>query len=355
MLHLNDRCFYSCFLDDTLPAMPKTRRQSQPEDSLSRLYILSNLLRNKRPWFVICYWWISIPFVCFYVSRFVACFLKSTVSFTLVLSFFFNFFTLKRGKFRFQRWNCSYRASISRGNTDTEGWKRTGSFPLTFTYADKRSGCHSNGLIDVAEKFEHAQYELSRMSTEVPSSSWLIEEDRRRLCSQGTPTHSNLSKTNLNRMQRPGETQEEHFELINVDGVHVNAGSEGSASENPKPVLMRTTTGKNDNENASKERPVRDVGGAVHSEVTANSNSFIIQGAEQASWRPEGSDAVLDSLNVITQTMQQQMNFKFRRMMYLMTLLLVIILLTAAVSVGFIVKTSKPERCPSQPSLSPGQ
>ena len=90
-------------------------------------------------------------------------------------------------------------------------------------------------------------------------------------------------------MQRPGETQEEHsFELMtNVDGAHVymNAGSEGSASENPKPVLMRTTTGKNDNENASKERPVQDVGGAVYSEVTANSNSVIIQGAEQASWR----------------------------------------------------------------------
>ena len=156
-------------------------------------------------------------------------------------------------------------------------------------------------------------------------------------------------------MQRPGETQEEHsFELMtNVDGAHVymNAGSEGSASENPKPVLMRTTTGKNDNENASKERPVQDVGGAVHSEVTANSNSVIIQGAEQAL---EGSDTVLDSLNVITQAMQQQMDL-FRRMMYLMTLFLVIILLTAALSVGFIVKTSKPERCPSQPSLSPGQ
>ena len=153
-------------------------------------------------------------------------------------------------------------------------------------------------------------------------------------------------------MQRPGETQEEHFELMtNVDGVHVNAGSEGSASENPKPVLMRTTTGKNDNENASKEGPVQDVGGAVYSEVTANSNSVITQGAEQAL---EGSDTVLDSLNVITQAMQQQMDL-FRRMMYLMTLFLVIILLTAALSVGFIVKTSKPERCPSQPSLSPGQ
>ena len=35
-----------------------------------------------------------------------------------------------------------------------EGWKRTGTFPLTFTFADKRSGCYGNGLIDVAEKFE---------------------------------------------------------------------------------------------------------------------------------------------------------------------------------------------------------
>ena len=133
--------------------------------------------------------------------------------------------------------------------------------------------------------------------------------------------------------------------------MYMNAGSEGSASENPKPVLMRTTTGKNDNENASKEGPVQDVGGAVYSEVTANSNSVITQGAEEAL---EGSDTVLDSLNVITQAMQQQMTL-FRRMMYLMTLFLVIILLTAALSVGFIVKTSKPERCPSQPSLSPGQ
>ena len=161
------------------------------------------------------------------------------------------------------------------------------------------------------------------------------------------PTDSNLSKTNLNRMQRPEKTQEEHyFEVTNVDGAHLymNAGSEGSASENPKPVLMTTTTGKNDNENASKERPVQDVGGA----------SVIIQGAEQASWRLKGSDAVLDSLNVITQTVQQQMDL-FRRMMYLMALLLVVIFLTAAVSLSLIVKTSKPERCPSKPSLSPGQ
>ena len=27
-------------------------------------------------------------------------------------------------------------------------------FPLTFTFVDKHSGCYGNGLIDVAEKFE---------------------------------------------------------------------------------------------------------------------------------------------------------------------------------------------------------
>ena len=43
-------------------------------------FILTDLLGNstllhgfKRSWFVICDWWISIRFVCFSVSRFVAC------------------------------------------------------------------------------------------------------------------------------------------------------------------------------------------------------------------------------------------------------------------------------------------
>ena len=99
-----------------------------------------------------------------------------------------------------KRWNCYYRACKSAGNTDKKGFKRTGTFPLTFTFADKHSRCYGNGLIDVAEKFEfgayHAQYELSRISAEVRSSSYsrpqslssssrLIREDRRRLCSQG--------------------------------------------------------------------------------------------------------------------------------------------------------------------------
>ena len=146
MLHLNDRLFYSCFLNNTRPAMSKT--------SLDFVFFcgVNHNLKTRRffsplhfsePWEtkgrgLPCDWWISIRFVCFCVSWFVALILKSIVSFTLALSFFFNFFILKRGKFRFQRWKCSYRASKSGGNTDTEGWKRTGTFPPTFTFADKQ-------------------------------------------------------------------------------------------------------------------------------------------------------------------------------------------------------------------------
>ena len=85
--------------------------------------------------------------------------------FYLSSKIFFIFFTLKHGKFRFQKWNCSYRASKSRGNTATEGWERTGTFPLTFTFADKHSGCYGNGLIDIAEIFEFGA-----------CSIWIVED-----------------------------------------------------------------------------------------------------------------------------------------------------------------------------------
>ena len=101
-------------------------------------------------------------FLCFKLSCFV---FGKHRKFYLGSKIFFNFFTLKHGKFRFQRWNCSYRASKSRGNTATEGWKRTGTFPLTFTFADKRSGCYGNGLICVAEKFEFGA-----------CSIWIVED-----------------------------------------------------------------------------------------------------------------------------------------------------------------------------------
>ena len=111
--------------------------------TLSPLYFSKPLRKRKA---VVCDLWLvdCDPFCVF---------LKSTVSLILVLSFV-NFFTLKRGKFRFQRWNFSYRAFISRGNTDTEGSKRTDTFPLTFKFADKHSGYYGNSLIDVAEKFK---------------------------------------------------------------------------------------------------------------------------------------------------------------------------------------------------------
>ena len=114
---------------------------------------------------MICDWWISIRFVYFCVSRLVVLFMKSTVSFTLALSFFV-FFILKHAKFRFPRWTRSYRAYKSRGNT-AYGRVKTNRYalPLTFTFADKRSGCYGNSLIDVAEKVEFGE-----------CSVWIVED-----------------------------------------------------------------------------------------------------------------------------------------------------------------------------------
>ena len=96
MLHLNDGCFYSCLwitpdlrCKNVFGFCVFLRRQSKFEEAaLSRLYILANLLGNKRSSFVIYDWWISIRFVCFCVSMLDALFLKSTVSFTLALRLF---------------------------------------------------------------------------------------------------------------------------------------------------------------------------------------------------------------------------------------------------------------------------
>ena len=100
-------------------------------------------------------WLVDIdPFCVFLCFKVIldALFLKSTVSFTLALRIFFIFFTLKHGKFRFQRWNCSYRASKSRGNTATEGWKWTGTFTLLFTFADKHNATVTVWLVKTSQK-----------------------------------------------------------------------------------------------------------------------------------------------------------------------------------------------------------
>ena len=105
------------------------------------------------------------PFCVLLCSK-VRCFVfEKHRKFYLSSKIFFIFFTLTHVKFRFQRWNCSYRASKSRGNTATEGLKRTGTFPLTLIFADKHSGCYGDGVIDVAEKFEFGA-----------CSIWIVED-----------------------------------------------------------------------------------------------------------------------------------------------------------------------------------
>ena len=85
----------SCILDNTRPAMSKTSlRFSKSEEaalsSLSRPYILENLLENKRSWFVIGGFRSILGVSVFQGSLL---FFKSTVSFTFALSFFCLLYT----------------------------------------------------------------------------------------------------------------------------------------------------------------------------------------------------------------------------------------------------------------------
>ena len=186
MLHLNDRCFYSClWITPDLRCQKNVfgfcvflRRQSKSEEaalsSLSCLsYILANLLGNKRSSFVICDWWISIRFVCFCVSRLDALFLKS---FTLALRFFLSSL----------HWNMASLDSkseivpIELPNPEETEPRKGENEPV-------RSPWHLRLLTNTVDatamvwltsqknlNLEHAQYELLRMSAEVPSSSRLI-------------------------------------------------------------------------------------------------------------------------------------------------------------------------------------
>lgn len=65
-------------------------------------------------------------------------------------------------------------------------------------------------------------------------------------------------------------------------------------------------------------------------------------------------DTVYDSLNVISQTSQLQIDL-FRRMMYLMTLLLVIVFLTTAASLALTAIITMSEKTFSQPTPAPGK
>ena len=189
MLHLNDRCFYSCWWI-TLDLRCQKRLWILCFSTTSikiwrsgAFFAFSHFLHLSEPLWkqkvvVRDLWLVNFDPFCVFLCSKVRCFVfekhrKFYLSSNIFLSsLHWNMASL----FRFQRWNCSFTASKSRENTATEGWKRTGTFPPTFTFADKHSGCYGNGLIDVAENLnlEHAQYKLSRMSAEVPSSSQLI-------------------------------------------------------------------------------------------------------------------------------------------------------------------------------------
>ena len=134
---------------------------------------LANLLGNKRSAFVICDWWISIRFVCFCVSRLDALFLKS---FTLALRFFLSSLHWNMASLDFK----GEIVPIELPNPEETQLRKGENEPV-------RSRWHSHLLTNTVDatvtvwltsqknlNLEHAQYELLRMSAEVPSSSRLI-------------------------------------------------------------------------------------------------------------------------------------------------------------------------------------
>ena len=201
MLHLNDRCFFSCLWITTDLRCQKRLWilcfsttsikiwRSGAFFAFSPFIHLSEPLRKQKV--VSDLWLVDFDPFCVFLCFKVTCFVSDKHrKFFLCCKIFFIFFTLKHGKLRFQRWNCSYRASKSRGIPDTEGWKRAGTFPLTFTFADKHSGWYGNGLIDVAEKFEFGA-----------CSIWMVEDVGRG--SFLFPTYLGRSKETLFSTKNP--------------------------------------------------------------------------------------------------------------------------------------------------------
>ena len=154
MLHLNDRCFYSCLW--ITPDLRCQKRlwilcfsttsikiwRSGAFFAFSPFVHLSEPLRKQKV-VVRDLWLVDFDPFCVFLCFKVRCFVfEKHRKFYLSSKIFFIFFTLKHGKFRFQRWNCSYRASKSRGNTNTEGWK----FPLTKPFAGHSLYSCSYGL-----------------------------------------------------------------------------------------------------------------------------------------------------------------------------------------------------------------
>ena len=137
--------------------------------SLSRPYFLANLLGNKKSWFLGCNWWILIRFVCLCVSRFFALFLKSTVSFLSSLDW--NMASLdSQGEIVPIELPIPEETQIQKGENESVR-SRQHLYLLTITVdATVTVWLKSQKNLNL----EHAQYESSRMSAEVPSSSRFI-------------------------------------------------------------------------------------------------------------------------------------------------------------------------------------
>ena len=137
MLHLHDQCFYSCLW--ITPDLRCQKRlwilcfsttsikiwRSGTFFAFSPLHLSEPLRKQK---VVVCDLWLVdfdpfCVFLCFKVRCFV---FEKHRKFYLSLKIFLTSLRWNMASFRFQRWNCSYRASKSKGNTATDGRKRTG-------------------------------------------------------------------------------------------------------------------------------------------------------------------------------------------------------------------------------------
>ena len=136
--------------------------------------------------------------------------------------------------------------------------------------------------------------------------------------------------------------------------LNVNADTESKTSEEqfrlttPKP--KSASVGQTDRENiVDIPQFDKSYDGGVY-EVIANNGKGVLQGGKKP------SDAMYESLNIMAQATKQQIDL-FRRMMYLITLLLVIVFLTAAASLAFTVMIMMSEKSLSlhQPAPSPGR
>ena len=165
-------------------------------------------------------------------------------------------------------------------------------------------------------------------------------------------------------MQRAGKMQESpRYEMTSVDGnplwrnVTTESITSGKGTNSPKP---KTKPGSGEQTHREKIVEIRHCDmnhdGGVYEVIANNSKGAPQDGKERQRTGGESGDVVFDSLNIMTQATQQQMDL-FRRMMYLITMLLVIVFLIAAASLALtvmIMMSGNTLRW-NQPTSSPGR